>query len=275
MGFLRTIFLIFPWVSRCSPQHLQRTIVGLSRGDLSVHNLCAEAAVVWMKNRTFQRLGGGVLEQFGLRLWSRLQFSALQGRKDPQVVALLREIHREKRSLLSAFEQYLVYALARAQRSLPGAMAEVGVYRGASARLICEIKGDKALHLFDTFAGLPPATEHDRAIHRTGQYACSLETVQAYLAKYDHVHYHPGLFPDSTAGISEQQYCFAHFDVDLYASTLACLEYFYPRVVPGGIMLSHDYGILAGVEQAFQEFFADKPEEIIEQPTTQCMVVKQ
>ena len=33
-------------------------------------------------------------------------------------------------------------------------------------------------------------------------------------------------------------------------------------------------GLLAGVEQAFQEFFADKPESIIEQPTTQCMVVK-
>ncbi len=176
---------------------------------------------------------------------------------------------------MSAFEQYLVYALARAQRSLPGAMAEVGVYRGASAKLICEVKDHKALHLFDTFAGLPEATEQDRGVHRTGQYACSLEAVQAYLAKYDNVHYHPGLFPDSTAGIEEQQYCFAHFDVDLYASTLACLEYFYPRMVRGGIMLSHDYGMLAGVEQAFQEFFADKPEDIIEQPTTQCMVVKQ
>jgi hypothetical protein len=39
-------------------------------------------------------------------------------------------------------------------------------------------------------------------------------------------------------------------------------------------MLSHDYGLLSGVESAFQKFFADKPENIIEQPTTQCMVVK-
>ena len=35
-----------------------------------------------------------------------------------------------------------------------------------------------------------------------------------------------------------------------------------------------DYGLLAGVEQAFHEFFEDKPEEIIDQPTTQCMIVK-
>jgi len=43
---------------------------------------------------------------------------------------------------------------------------------------------------------------------------------------------------------------------------------------PGGILLSHDYGLLSGVEKAFHEFFAGKPEKIIEQPTTQCMVVK-
>lgn len=69
-------------------------------------------------------------------------------------------------------------------------------------------------------------------------------------------------------------YSFCHFDVDLYEGTLACLRYFYDRMLPGGIMLSHDYGLLAGVEAAFTEFFADKPERVIELPTTQCMVVK-
>jgi O-methyltransferase len=229
---------------------------------------------MWMKNKRFQRLGGGILERFGLRLWTRLQFSALSGRKDPEIVAILKQIYRQRRSLLSAFEQYLVYAAARAQRRRPGAMAEVGVYTGASAKLICEAKGDKALHLFDTFTGLPESTPEDRAVHRPGQYESSLESVQRYLAGYENVHIHPGLFPASTAAMPEDSYCFVHFDVDLYASTLACLQYFYPRMIPGGIILSHDYGLLAGVQQAFDEFFSDKPEGIIEQPTTQCMVVK-
>ncbi len=229
---------------------------------------------MWMKSKPFQRLGGGSLEQFGLRLWSRLQFSALNSRKDPQLVRLLRQLQQERRTLMSAFETYLVYAVARAQAHRPGAFAEVGVYKGASARLICEVKGDKALHLFDTFAGLPPSGPHDRGVHREGQYACSLEAVQEYLSRFDNVHYHQGLFPESTANLAEQTYSFAHFDVDLYEGTRACLEYFYPRMNPGGVMLSHDYGLLAGVEKAFREFFADKPEGIIEQPTTQCMVVK-
>ena len=229
---------------------------------------------MWMKHRWFQRLGGGRWERFGLRLWSNLQFSALRSRKDRHVVELLEQIHREDRSLLSAFEQYIIFSLARAQAGRPGVMAEVGVYQGASAKLIAEASGGVPLYLFDTFAGLPKAHEADREVHRENQYACSLEKVQEYLRAYPHLHYFPGLFPASAATVPEQQYSLAHFDVDLYEGTKGCLEYFYPRMIPGGIIVSHDYGLLAGVEQAFREFFVDKPERIIDLPTTQCLVVK-
>lgn len=65
-----------------------------------------------------------------------------------------------------------------------------------------------------------------------------------------------------------------HWDVDLYESTLACLAFFYPRLHAGSVLLSHDYSLLAGVRAAFDEFLADKPESLIELPTSQCMVVK-
>ncbi|MHB8898716.1 MAG: TylF/MycF/NovP-related O-methyltransferase [Thermoguttaceae bacterium] len=227
-----------------------------------------------MKNRFFQRLGGGRMERFGLALWSNLQLLALKSRKDKEIVGLLRDIRGQGRSLCSAFELYLVFSAARAQSRRPGAMAEVGVYRGGSARLICRAKGDKLLRLFDTFEGLPESSQEDRGIHKKNQYACSQEEVEAYVSGYDKVSFHKGLFPDSTRGVPDDSYCFCHFDVDLYAGTKACLEYFYPRMIHGGIMISHDYGLLAGVEQAFQQFFEDKPEQIIDLPTTQCMVVK-
>ena len=228
----------------------------------------------WLKSKHIQKLGGGFLERTGLALWSRLQLAGLGAHKDPAVVKMLRQIHRDRRSLMSAFELFNVYGVARAQARRSGAFAEVGVYRGASAKLVCEVKGDKPLHLFDTFEGLPPATEHDRGVHKPGEFACSLEAVRAYLDGYENVHFHKGVFPESAADVPEMSYAFAHFDVDLYEGTLACLEYFYPRMIPGGIILSHDYDILAGVNKAFSEFFADKPEAIIEEPTTQCMVVK-
>ena len=229
---------------------------------------------MWLKSKAFQKLGGGSLERFGIRMWSRLQVASLRSRKDPEIVEMLWELQKERRTLMTSFESYYVYALARALSDRPGAFAEVGVYRGASAKLICEVKGDKVLHLFDTFEGLPEPGVNDRGVHDKGQYACSVESVKQYLEGYENVHFHKGVFPESTADVEETTYAFAHFDVDLYDGTYACLEYFYPRMIPGGVLLSHDYGLLAGVEKAFQEFFADKPEGIIEQPTTQCVVVK-
>jgi len=229
---------------------------------------------MWLRSRRVQKFSGTFLETIGLRTWSRLQFSALHARKEPEIVKLIWQLHKDRRSLLTAFDAFLVYSVARTQAEKEGAFAEVGVYKGASAKLICEVKGDKPLHLFDTFEGLPRATEPDGHIHRLGQYKGSLESVQEYLKEYNNVHYHKGLFPDSTKSVEDTIYAFVHFDVDLYESTKACLEYFYPRMIAGSVMMSHDYDWGAGVRKAFDEFFADKPEGIIEQPTTQCVVMK-
>lgn len=227
-----------------------------------------------LRNRFFQRLGGGRLERLGIGIVSRVQLLALGAHKEKDTLRRIKKMRRERRSLLTAFESFQVYSLARAQRKRPGAYAEVGVFDGGSAKMLCEGKGDKPLHLFDTFEGLPQGDEHDRRVHREHQYASSLESVRGYLGGFENVQFHPGLFPDSAAGVEETQYALVHFDVDLYQSTIDCLNYFYPKMVPGGIMLSHDYSILAGVKKALHEFLADKPEELIELPTTQCMVIK-
>lgn len=229
---------------------------------------------MWLRSKFVQKWGGGFCEQFGLDLWSALQLIALRARKEPEDAALIARGRRERRCLNSAFECYLVMSLARSMTRLPGKFAEVGVYQGVTAKLIAAVKGDRELHLFDTFEGLPPTSDKDDGVHRVAQYACSLESVQEYLRGYDQVYFHPGLFPDSARDVEESQYAFVHFDVDLYAGTLACLEYFYPRMTTGGVMISHDYGMLAGVQRAFQEFMADKPEPILEQATTQAMIVK-
>jgi hypothetical protein len=219
-------------------------------------------------------VGGGVIERTWLNVISQLQFGLLSTHKDPQVVRLLRKVRRERRSLLTAYESFTIYSLAKAHAQRQGDMAEVGVFQGCSAKLICEVKGAVPLHLFDTFEGLPDAAVQDRKVHRRNQYACSLEAVQDYLKEYPNVSFYKGMFPASAQGMPERQFSFAHFDVDLYESTRGCLQYFYPRMIPGGVMISHDYSILAGVKKAFEEFLADKPERAIELPSTQCMVIK-
>ena len=230
---------------------------------------------MWLRNPRFQRMiGGGRLELISVGVLARLEILGMRRIKTPNLIRLIRQVRRERRSLLTGNEACLVHTLARGQRNRDGHMAEVGAYQGASAKLICEAKGDVPLHLFDTFTGLPKSVAEDRNVHREHQYTCSLESVQAYLASYPRVTLYPGRFPDTAGPVAGERFSFVHIDVDLYESTLGCLNFFYPRLVPGGILLSHDYSLLAGVKTAFDQFLADKPEDLIELPTTQCMIVK-
>jgi hypothetical protein len=230
-----------------------------------------------LRNKTVQRLAGGPVEFLASEITSRLQLVFLGGHKDRDLIRLIKRMRKERRGPL-ANEMFLIYSLAKAQSKRPGDFAEVGVYQGGSARVICEAKGDKRLRLFDTFSGLPEdSSEADGGVLKKHSYACSRENVEKYLKTFPNISYHEGVFPDSVKGNAEvenTQFAFAHFDVDLYEGTKGCLEFFYPRMVAGGVILTHDYSLLGGVKKAFDEFFADKPEGIIELPTTQCMVVK-
>lgn len=232
---------------------------------------------MWLQTNFIQGLGGGFLERLLIQIASTVENLSLGLHKNADTLRLIRDTRNQRKWLLTSNEAFFLHSLTRAQSKQPGAIAEVGVFEGGSARMICEIKGDVALHLFDTFSGLPDASEHDSHAHRnkSNLYSCSLESVQSYLQAFPNVFYHKGLFPHSVAAVPvDERFSFAHFDVDLYESTLGCLNYFYPRMNPGGVILSHDYSILEGVRKAFSEFLGDKPEELIELPTTQCMVVK-
>ena len=109
---------------------------------------------------------------------------------------------------------------------------------------------------------------------REGHYAASLASVQAFLADLPDVRFYRGMFPGTAGPVAEKRFSFVHLDVDLKSSTLGCLDFFYPRMLPGGVILTHDYSYLDGVRAAFAEFLAEKRERAIELPTSQAMLVK-
>src|SRR4051812_38244941 len=67
---------------------------------------------------------------------------------------LIHDIKREPGMLLTDLEAYYVHLMANKTHAIPGEIAEVGVYKGGSAKLICTTT-KKPVHLFDTFTGLP------------------------------------------------------------------------------------------------------------------------
>lgn len=187
-------------------------------------------------------------------------------------VKLFHQIRAERELGLGLAEAYFLFSAVKQTAKIPGDIAEVGVYQGGSSKLICEAKEARRLHLFDTFAGLPSPKDIDAGFS-AGEFACSLDSVRRYLAAYAGVTFYPGLFPETTLPVSNNKFSFVHVDVDLYDSTRSCLEFFYPRMSPGGVILSHDY-LARGVKAAFEEFLADRPEAVIELAGTQCMVTK-
>jgi O-methyltransferase len=173
-----------------------------------------------------------------------------------------------------------ILACARACSGLGGAMAEAGVYAGGSARLICEVKGDRPLHLFDVFETLqspseappPAATGHDIREHFGSVYAARA-SVEAVLAGYPNVHIHPGVVPDSAIDVvARDRFSFVHLDLDLAQGTRAALELFHPRMLPGGIILGDDHHT-PPVREAFADYFRGRPDTVIGLPWSQVIVV--
>jgi O-methyltransferase len=187
------------------------------------------------------------------------------------------QIKAERPLLLIPTEACQIVSALVATQHIPGDVAEVGVAYGASAKLMLGYAGDRMIHLFDTFEGLPPLapidTTSQQSLYR-GEFACSLDSVRAYVAS-DRCRFYPGLFPSTSAPVSNKRFSFVHLDVDLYESTKAGLEFFYPRMSSGGIIISHDYPSLKGVYKAVHEFFDGKQEPVIDLASgEQCLIVK-
>lgn len=173
---------------------------------------------------------------------------------------------------------WTIWQMASQAASLEGDFMEAGVFQGGTAkmlRLLAEKTG-KTLHLFDSFEGMEIAdAKLDR--HVSGDFSeTSLEGVQSVVGTPDFVHYHKGWVPQTFKGLEDRRFCFAHIDLDLHDGVRDSLEFLYPRMPKGGVIVSDDYGFAScpGARRAVDEFFADKPEKPLALLTGQALIVK-
>jgi O-methyltransferase len=150
------------------------------------------------------------------------------------------------------------------QQGLPGAVAELGVYRGGYASTLAACFPGRLLHLFDTFEGFDARdVEADVAAGLPGTPyplpPVAADIVQSLVRRHpERLRIHAGWFPESAAGVEDERFCFVHIDVGLYAATATGLDWFHPRLVPGGYILVADYNNAhtPGVRLAVREFLA-------------------
>ena len=149
-----------------------------------------------------------------------------------------------------------------------GDVAELGAYKGNTATMLANIarRMGTTAWILDTFEGFnPDDLKGVDAGHRMEFADTSLEAVRALVGDKN-VQYVKGYFPASASQMPDDlSFSLVHIDCDLYVPIVHALNYFYPRLVPGGYLIIHDYASLDwdGAEKAVDEFFADKPEPVV------------
>jgi O-methyltransferase len=163
-----------------------------------------------------------------------------------------------------------------------GGFAEVGVYKGDSASVLHHMDPGRKFHLFDTFTGFPP---HDLA-HETGEAATytpdrfadtHVTEVLKKISGNENIILHPGYFPETAEQVRNEIFALVNLDADLYQPTRAALDFFYPRLSPGGIIIIHDYNYKwEGIKRAVDDFIRNIPECLILVPDIDgtCMIIR-
>lgn len=148
------------------------------------------------------------------------------------------------------------------RRRIPGAVAELGVYKGEFSAEINRLFPDRELYLFDTFEGFHPSDleieEKQTGVEnrfRKDFRDTSMEEVRNLLPYPKQAVFCPGHFPESLPQ-TLPSFVFVSLDPDLYEPVRQGLQTFWPRLSKGGVILIHDYNStqFPGVGKAVRRF---------------------
>jgi O-methyltransferase len=203
----------------------------------------------------------------------------------PPILGVLHEIsvprgvipHPEPLPVGEANINNLIHMLEQT-RGVPGDIAECGVFRGASLvpmALYARQTGlAKRFYGFDSFEGFAHSVTVDRELGGTHpewknpgvMSNTSYETVAAKVRRFalENVELAKGYFDQTFPRFAGHTFSFVHLDCDAYQAYRECLEFFYPRLSPGGAILFDEYNDppWPGCNKAVDEFLAGRPERL-------------
>jgi hypothetical protein len=184
--------------------------------------------------------------------------------------------------------KFVAWSMALSTLNIEGDTAECGVFDGATSYLICSAGKRtgvrKTHHAFDSWEGLSAPSDEDRTENKfniffweKGDLSVTQEQTMQNLSDFDNVIYYKGWIPERFHEIKDKRFSFVHIDVDIYEPTRDSLEFFYPRMSPGGVILCDDYGYhtCPGAHKAFDDFMRKKFDgSVTHLPTGQGFIIK-
>jgi hypothetical protein len=203
-------------------------------------------------------------------------------KKIPDFSGIATQVIEDQTTMLHYDRLYTLWQAVRHISSPDLPLAEVGTYRGGSAKFITETLKqnlhENRFDVFDTFEGHAVVDESIDGEHRIGTFEdTSYEKVKAYLSSPNVIIY-KGDFLKTAEHIEKiTNFGMVHIDVDVYPATKFCLEFFGDRTIPGSVIIVDDYGFITckGAKKATDEFVGSNPNfKLFHLPTGQALVVK-
>lgn len=168
---------------------------------------------------------------------------------------------------------------------LEGDFVECGTNTGIMSLAVCEYidfnRLDKSFWLFDTYEGIPldQISDEEQAMGRANEndmYFDCYEVTKQNFSEFPNAHLVKGRVPDTLKDVSIEQVAYLCIDMNLLAPEKAALEYFWPKLVSGGMVVFDDYG-WSGYrlqKDSHDAFARENGVEILELPTGQGLLVK-
>lgn len=189
----------------------------------------------------------------------------------------------KEHTLVDRLRCFELWALVEQTSKLEGSLIEIGVWKGGTGALIarqaslCGI--DDPVYLCDTFTGVVKASDKD-STYKGGEHAdTTRQTVQTLLDDFrlDNVRILEGIFPDETSRFVEQErFKFCHIDVDVYQSANDIVEWIWPKMSIGGMIVYDDYGFVDcdGITEHVEEQRSSKDRLVLYNLNGHAVVVK-
>lgn len=175
--------------------------------------------------------------------------------KDPEFQNSIKAV--EGHTLLDVARLANLWNLARLTG--PGALVEVGAFRGGGALHISNACPDREIFVFDTFEGFRKLTRGlDDLFGHEWFKDTSEDLVRRLFRPYKRkVAVIKGYFPESAAGLALGRVAFCHLDVDVYEAAEQSLRFLADKLAPRSLIVIDDYQRGAhGLDRAMTEFLA-------------------
>lgn len=215
--------------------------------------------ISYLKSKARSYFLRNIPEYYYTRCGKKLDIS----KEIPVFSSLAKTIVSEGRTFLQEDRLYTLFQCIQQLPSNAVAM-EIGVYKGGASKFMAHLlreKGAGRLYVCDTFAGHTSVDHSVDGHHKVqdGFSDVSLDEVRAYLAGYDNVSMIVGDIVETSSIITDKKIHFIHMDMDVYPPTKFALEYFWPQLPVGGMIVGDDYGTLScfGMKKAIDDFVAE------------------